>query len=294
MKAFLDFEEKSVEKAVQKACAELNISSEKLKYDIISYGSSGIFGLVGVKKALIRVAVPESLRQQVKPGKFEKEIKETPHAKGGDPSRQKEVTALVNDAFGEIEEPEPDLTDIEADSDEAEEEAGAVEPPDLEAGIHIATDFMQKIINILSAEVAVTTENDHKQGRVYVKGKDSGILIGKKGQTLEAIQYLIDKVVNKQCGKGTQIFVDVEGYVESREAELRELAKRMADKAQRTGKPATISRMNVQERRVVHLALKDNSAVRTQSIGDGYYRKLVIFPKKRSLKKGAKGAPVSK
>ena len=65
MKAFLDFEEKSVEKAVQKACAELNISKEKLKYDIISYGSSGIFGLVGAKKALIRVSVPEDSAAQV-------------------------------------------------------------------------------------------------------------------------------------------------------------------------------------------------------------------------------------
>ena len=65
---------------------------------------------------------------------------------------------------------------------------------------------------------------------ILIQGKDSGFLIGKKGQTLEAIQYLVDKAVNKQCGKGVQIFIDVEGYIESRKAELNELAKRLAEK----------------------------------------------------------------
>jgi spoIIIJ-associated protein len=300
MKAFLDFEEKSVEKAVQKACAELSISKEKLKYDIISYGSSGIFGLVGAKKALIRVSVPEDVHHKSKSDSSGMKNKDN-FSSDGDLSHRKAVTALVDEAFGEISEPD-DESDLEAelnldagdaDSDRDEEENATAEPGDVAAGLSVAREFLQKIIEILSVDVLVADAQDQNQRHIMIQGKDSGFLIGKKGQTLEAIQYLVDKVVNKQCGKGVQVFIDVEGYIESRKAELHELANRLADKAQKTGKPSTISRMNAQERRIVHLALKTNKAVRTQSIGDGYYRKLIIFPKKKPPKKKAKEAPVS-
>ncbi len=300
MKAFLDFEEKSVEKAVEKACAELKISKDKLKYDIISYGSSGIFGLVGAKKALIRVSVPEDPHHKNKSGESEKENKATERSDLSDPSHRKAVTALVNEAFGEIsqseDESETEDLDVEAeekDSDLDAEATGTAEPGDVAAGLQVVKEFLQKIIDILSVDVTVSEGQEQNHGHMLIQGKDSGFLIGKKGQTLEAIQYLADKVVNKQCGKGVQIFIDVEGYIESRKAELNELARRLADKAQKTGKPSSISRMNAQERRIVHLALKNNKAVRTQSIGDGYYRKLIIFPKKKSSRKKAKESPVS-
>jgi spoIIIJ-associated protein len=300
MKAFLDFEEKSVEKAVEKACAELKISKDKLKYDIISYGSSGIFGLVGAKKALIRVFVPEDLHHKNKSGESEKENKATERSDLSDPSHRKAVTALVNEAFGEIsqseDESETEDLDVEAeekDSDLDAEAVGTAEPGDVAAGLQVVKEFLRKIIDILSVDVTVSEGQEQNHGHMFIQGKDSGFLIGKKGQTLEAIQYLADKVVNKQCGKGVQIFIDVEGYIESRKAELNELARRLADKAQKTGKPSSISRMNAQERRIVHLALKNNKAVRTQSIGDGYYRKLIIFPKKKSSRKKAKESPVS-
>jgi spoIIIJ-associated protein len=301
MKAFLDFEEKSVEKAVQKACADLNISKEKLKYDIISYGSSGIFGLVGAKKALIRVSVPESLHHKLKSEHSAKAKEEKDFSESGDPSHRKAVTALVDEAFGETSEPDddgeatPDLDDQTegVDSEEDVEENGATAPGDMEAGLQIAKEFLQKIIEILSVDVAVAESKELDRRHILIQGKDSGFLIGKKGQTLEAIQYLADKVIHKQCGKGVQVFIDVEGYIESRKTELNELAQRLAEKTQKTGKPSTISRMNAQERRIVHLALKNNKAVRTQSIGDGYYRKLIIFPKKKPSKKKVKESPAS-
>ena len=303
MKAFLDFEEKSVEKAVQKACAELNITKEKLKYDIISYGSSGIFGLVGAKKALIRVSVPEDQQHKLKSDHRENGSPVSGISGNGDSSHRMAVTALVNEAFGDLneteEETEPDSeTDAYPEAEDASidpdlEENGASEPGDVAAGRVIAREFLQKIIEILSVDVVVSEGQDQNERHILIQGKDSGFLIGKKGQTLEAIQYLADKVVNKQCGKGVQIVIDVEGYIESRKAELNELAKRLAEKAQKTGKPSTISRMNAQERRIVHLALKNNKAVRTQSIGDGYYRKLIIFPKKKPSKKKPKEPPVS-
>jgi spoIIIJ-associated protein len=115
-----------------------------------------------------------------------------------------------------------------------------------------------------------------------VAGGNAGVLIGKKGQTLEAIQSLVDKIVNKHHNHNGKIRVqvDVEGYLATRELNLEKLALRLADKAKRIRKPISLGRMNGYDRRIVHMALKDDLEVETKSRGDGYLRKLVIFPKK--------------
>ena len=112
------------------------------------------------------------------------------------------------------------------------------------------------------------------------------MLIGKKGQTLEAMQSLVEKIVNKQNnsnnGDKIRIQVDVEGYLETRKINLEKLARRMAVKSKRTSKPISLGQMSAYDRRIVHMALKDDSGVRTQSRGEGYLRKVVIFPKKNN------------
>lgn len=302
MRSFSDFEGKSVEKALQQACDEMNVPREKLKYDIISHGSSGIFGLVGTKKALIRVFTePDTSGDQATSERSEddvsrKEFKST----SGHPNKNT-ISALVDEAFGEVKAPEKKevpakkkaLKEVPAKKEvSVKKEAPAKKeapkekkPATSEAAITVARELAQKIFDTLSMEVEMTVVNDSDQAWIKVKGAEPGILIGKRGQTLEAMQYLVDKVVNKQCGKGNRVIIDVEGYIESRKAELKELASRLAKKASRTGKPSTMSRMNAHDRRVVHIALKSNRLVRTQSVGEGYYRKLIIFPKKKASKK---------
>jgi len=108
------------------------------------------------------------------------------------------------------------------------------------------------------------------------------VLIGKRGQTLDAIQYLVEKIVNKHSQKRLRLQVDVEGYLESRKKNLEDLAFRLAQKAQKNRKPMTIGQLKPQERRVVHLALKDYPDVRTQSVGEGFIRKLMIIPQKKA------------
>jgi len=124
-------------------------------------------------------------------------------------------------------------------------------------------------------------------GRIQydIKGDDAAILIGKRGQTLEAIQYLIEKIVNRNHKNRIRVKVDIEGYLENRRNSLRQLAVRMAKKAKRTGKPESVGQMNAHDRRIVHLALKNDNDIRTQSMGEGFYRKLVIFPKKNASRK---------
>ena len=339
MKSFLDFEEKNVEKAVQKACADLNVKRDKLKYDIISHGSSGIFGLVGAKKALIRVFVPDL--QDVAAGAATGISGQDDEHLNADISQSEKdtVSALVDEAFGEVKKPavspaKPKKPVKPAKSVEAKKTEKAKQPaknkkPALgktknkkqvkiektekvltpeensapapaptpasapeaspernnEAAIAVALDLGKEIFKTMSIDAEMSVKNGSDQCWINVKVGEPGILIGKRGQTLEAIQYLVDKVVNKQCGKGNRIIFDVEGYVESRKTELKDLASRLASKAVKTGKPSTMTRMNAHDRRIVHVTLKKNRSVRTQSVGDGYYRKLIIFPKKKAQKK---------
>jgi spoIIIJ-associated protein len=99
------------------------------------------------------------------------------------------------------------------------------------------------------------------------------------------MQYIVEKIVNKKRKDRIGIQVDVEGYLEKRRINLEKTAFRLSEKVKRTGKPATIGQMNSHDRRIVHIALKDDNMVRTQSVGEGILRKLVIFPKKNSSRK---------
>ncbi len=348
MKSFLDFEEKNVEKAVQKACADLNVTREKLKYDIISHGSSGIFGLVGTKKALIRVFVPDLPNGNSVSGASD--IAAHGEISPGSDITQSEketVNALVDEAFGVVKKPvaapvkpkaskapekseqvkKPDKTkkseqpkkpdkikkpvsekkekpvkvakkekivkseDKSKELPATEADGDGLQAENNEAAIAVAQDLGREIFKTMSIDAEMTVKNGSDYCWINVKVEEPGILIGKRGQTLEAIQYLVDKVVNKQCGKGNRIIFDVEGYVESRKTELKDLASRLATKAIKSGKPSTMTRMNAHDRRIVHVTLKRNRSVRTQSVGDGYYRKLIIFPKNKSQKKTNKPKP---
>lgn len=244
MSQVIEFIGKNVDQALKKASNELNMPIERLRYDVVSYGSSGIFGLVGTKKAKIRIknALEATTNNDAK-------------AKARD---------LVKDAFQLEDEP-------------AEQ--------DLEPSIVIGTQALQRILDFITTDTKIDAELGSQRILFKVEGGNSGLLIGKRGQTLEAIQYLVEKIVNKQTRQRIRVLVDVEGYLKTRKSNLQKLATKLAEKAKRTQKPVTIGQMNAYDRRTVHLHLKSNNAVRTQSVGEGYYRKLIVFPKKRRRNK---------
>ena len=307
MSSCLEFEGKAVENAVQKASEELNIPKDKLKYNVVSHGSSGIFGLVGVKKAKICVFLPEAVEEE-KDESEEKEQKERSERnrprrrKNMDEPAAKSVSSLVKEAFNDSEdipvsdtrdkatEDVPD-SDAEDDSDDTFAKAPRPAPKpyvpvDLShKSVVMGKEALQRIVDFITSEARIEVKNGEDRLEFNVEGGDTGVLIGKRGQTLEAIQYLIEKVVNKHSEERIRIQVDVEGYLLTRKANLESLARRLADKARNSGKPSTLGQMNAHDRRIVHLALKDDSDVRTQSMGDGFYRKLVIFPKRKNFRR---------
>jgi spoIIIJ-associated protein len=253
----LEFEAKNVDKAVKNACDELNIPSDDIDYEVLSRGSSGIFGLTRAKKARIRVTLPEKTSEILLDK--DPELPDDPVLEAQIPT----VTPLVDD--GDSSEPQY--------ADDPEEN-----PVDLAQAV------LQRIIDAITSDASIAVEKTNDRILLNVAGGNAGALIGKKGQTLEAIQSLVDKIVNKSRNRHDRIRiqVDIEGYLATRRLNLEKLAMRLADKSKKIRKPISLGQMNGYDRRIVHLALKDDPEVQTKSRGEGYMRKLVIFPKKNS------------
>ena len=272
MNQFVEFEGKNIDQALARASDELGTPVERLEYDVVSYGSSGIFGLVGAKKAKIRVkskelmGIAKDTRQQAR-------------------DLVKDAFQLEDDNSNSENAPEAensDLSDENKTPEPVEQDAGPpkISDADMEKIIATGREAVRRMVDFITEDSQIEVETTGQRILFKVEGGNSGMLIGKRGQTLEAIQYLVEKIVNKQNEQRVRVLIDVEGYLKTRKTNLQKLASKMADKAQKTKKPVTIGQMNAYDRRTVHLHLKNNSGVRTQSVGEGYYRKLIIFPKK--------------
>ena len=263
----LEFKGKNVEKALEKASAKLKIPKNKLKYDILSYGSSGIFGLAGSKKARIRVNV----------------VNETKTVESDAATLTENRTEIEPTVAENVQETPADDAGITLDDESAQPESNHLQQDPLEIGRSV----LQRIIDAITSDAHIQVQNESDRIQYNVAGGNPAILIGKRGQTLEAIQSLVEKVVNKHRidDNRIRVQVDVEGYLETRKENLEQLAHRLAEKAQRIRKPISMGQMSAHDRRIVHLALEDNPNINTRSRGDGYLRKLVIFPERNSARK---------
>jgi len=250
MPHYLEFDGMSVEKAIETACKDLKISKDNLKYDIVSYGSSGIFGLVGVKKARIKVTV-----HNLKTGNIKNEENK---------ASQNEFSPAVNEEV-----------DIKPKRVKSADEK--IKNKSVESGL----EALNKIINTISDEAVINVSAEEKDIFFDVESETPSIIIGKRGQTLEAIQYLIEKIVNKNNDEKLNIKVDVGGYLNNRHEKLKKLAEKIAEKSKANGKPMSLGQMNANDRRIIHLCLKHDNNVKTHSVGEGFIKKLVIYPRKK-------------
>ena len=253
----LKFEGKNIEKAVKKASEELNLAVDEIRYEILSRGSTGIFGLAGAKKAKILVHMPQN-PEKVVAGVETEGLKAEISIEG----RISEDTSLL---------PE-DLNSRQLHSFD-------------ENPLELGRQVLQRIVNSITTDAEIAVEKNSDRIFLNVAGGNAALLIGKKGQTLEAIQSIVEKIINKHNNGDHKIRVqvDVEGYLETRKANLERLAVRLAEKSKRISKPISLGQMRAYDRRIVHMALKSDPDVRTKSRGEGNLRKLVIFPKKSSV-----------
>jgi spoIIIJ-associated protein len=143
-----------------------------------------------------------------------------------------------------------------------------------------AEDVVKTILKMLDLSGEIEKETLEGQYKFNIVGGDLGLLIGRRGQTLEAMQFLTNLIVNKDCKEKTKIILDVEGYRARREKSLQDLARRLAEKAKQDKKNVVLEPMMPNERRIIHLTLQDNPHVSTFSQGEEPLRKVVISPKK--------------
>ncbi|MBR5474423.1 MAG: protein jag [Lachnospiraceae bacterium] len=210
MKEFMEFSAKTLDDAITEALVKLETTSDKLEYEVIEKGSTGILGIFNAKPAVIRARKKFSL------------------------------------------------------ADAAEEFlSGVFEAMELEAEIHVNVNEEEKLVE------------------VEVSGDDMGVLIGKRGQTLDSLQYLTSLVVNKETDEYYRVKVDTENYRARRQETLEKLAKNIAAKVKRTRRSVSLEPMNPYERRVIHSTLQNDRYVVTRSDGEEPYRHVVISLKRR-------------
>lgn len=143
-----------------------------------------------------------------------------------------------------------------------------------------AEEVLRDILKMIDLTAEIEKENEEGGYRFNIVGGDLGLLIGRRGQTLESLQFLINLIANKNNKEKTKIILDVEGYRSRREKSLQDLAKRLAEKAKQEKKNVVLEPMMSNERRIIHLTLQDDPAVSTFSQGEEPLRKVVIAPKK--------------
>lgn len=306
MKKYMEFSAKTVDEAITKALLELGISSDRLEYEVVEKGSSGILGMF-VKPAVIRVAKPEQdedeflLNPTAKSEKKEepkeasvkekktvvKEItkespRETPKeplsgSKSPRPEKKPRAKESVREFSKEkpgdmLKEEKPVVKNIRRKED--------LEPAMAELLTRVEN-FLQEMFRAMQMEVKIETgfDEDEKTIVVDLNGEEMGVLIGKRGQTLDSIQYLTSLVVNKGEEEYIRVKVDTENYRERRRETLEVLAKNISYKVKRTRRPVSLEPMNPYERRVIHAALQNDKYVVTRSEGVEPYRHIVISPR---------------
>ena len=160
-----------------------------------------------------------------------------------------------------------------------------------DANAAVAKHFLNDIFDAMGLDVAVNAKTGDESLDVFMEGSRMGLVIGKHGDTLDALQYLTSLVVNRESDERVRVILDTENYREKRQAALLQLSSRLADKVSRTGKKHTLEPMNPYERRIIHSSLQANEDVTTFSIGEEPYRKVVIAPKNYTPRTSAPQRP---
>ena len=266
---------KTVDDAITEALIQLGVTSDRLEYEVIEKGSAGFLG-IGMKQAVIEARrKPEPKEEKVEEPVVEEPVKAEP---------KKVETVQPQKAAAEKKADEPQKAAFEkAVEKEVKEEVKKetklveVQPQTIEA----VEDFLKNTMKAMDMEVELKTEIDQDGALcVDMSGEHMGILIGKRGQTLDSLQYLANRVANKHQEGYVRVKLDTENYRARREETLRHLAKNIAHKVKRDRRPVALEPMNPYERRIIHSALQSDPYVMTHSEGEEPFRKVVITLKK--------------
>ncbi len=258
-KATLEVIAPTVEEALAKGLAELGLPAEAVSMEVLDAGSKGFLGLGG-RQVRIRLTV-KGLEEEPAPAKMEKPA---PRPQAAKPRPKPEPK------------PEP----------RAETQPGlnAGSPAEQDPAAKLAEETLALLLEKMKVRASVSAQRDNSDSDravilVDVRGDDLEVLIGRRAETLNALQYVTSLIVGKQLEQWVQVTVDVEGYRNRRERQLRQMARRMAEQAVRSGRQQTLEPMPAAERRIIHIELRNNPQVETRSVGEEPTRKVTIVPK---------------
>ena len=242
---------KTVEDALTEASIELGLASTEIDYEVIEKGSAGFLG-IGAKQAVI-TAWKKVEEKPKKEKKTEKKVEEKPVAV----KEENEVIEVSEEV--EVAEKEEKLAEVEPQTKEACEK------------------FLKDVLKSMDMEVTLTSEIDEDGAfSITMEGENMGILIGKRGQTLDSLQYLTNRVANKMQEGYVRVKLDTENYRQRRKETLENLAKNIAHKVKRTKRAVSLEPMNPYERRIIHSALQGDKYISTHSEGEEPYRRVVV------------------
>ena len=242
---------KTVEDALTEASIELGLASTEIDYEVIEKGSAGFLG-IGAKQAVI-TAWKKVEEKQKKPEKKIEKVQEKVEEKPVEVQEVKE--------------------EVEVSENEKEEKLAEVEPQTKEA----CEKFLKDVLKSMDMEVTLTSEIDEDGALgITMEGENMGILIGKRGQTLDSLQYLTNRVANKMQSGYVRVKLDTENYRARRKETLENLAKNIAHKVKRTKRAVSLEPMNPYERRIIHSSLQGDKYISTHSEGEEPYRRVVV------------------
>jgi spoIIIJ-associated protein len=332
MSEFRTFSGKTVDEAMEEACRQLGEAREKLEIEIMSGGSSGIFGLVGKKKAQVRARLREEINllgdlSPAEPKPAAPRPERAPRPAKSAPAKPAPVKAEAKPIPAKAEakpapapapQPEPvcepaprpvpvamdetDIPDLDTLADDEEFDDIPVGPapsreiqpreerqsapqtppqplgPELEALVREVMDIM--LDGILGQIPDFEISGNAERVTVLIRDEEnSGLLIGREGQTLAAIQYLVNRMVIRRHGDPVKVQINTGEYRERQDDNLRKMAIFLADKAKSLGRPQSTKPLSSYHRRVVHLALQEDEGISTRSKGDGPLKRVLIVPR---------------
>ena len=292
MKGSIRVSAKTLDDAITEALIQLGVTSDRLEYNVIEKGSAGFLG-IGMKQAVIEAWKKEDKEEEEFLKAVEETIRENPvkeyfakedNVKEDDvKEHQAEEAAKKEEA---VREEKTEKEEASANAKEEKSEPVSVKEKELLAKVEDETiryveQFVKDTLKAMDMDVEITSSID-KDGALYVdmKGENMGILIGKRGQTLDSLQYLANRVANKHQSGYVRVKLDTENYRARREETLKHLAKNIAHKVKRNRRPVILEPMNPYERRIIHSTLQSDPYVTTHSEGEEPYRKVVV-PLKR-------------
>lgn len=287
MKGSIRVSAKTLDDAITEALIQLGVTSDRLEYEVIEKGSAGFLG-IGAKQAVIEAWRKEEKKEEIlkeaepvveeKPEKKEEKAEERKPEKEKPARHDKKRKEKKDSAKPAKEKAEKKAPETEEEVPEKEKQVLAkVEDQTIQA----VEQFIKDTLKAMDMEVEITTSIDEDGALcVDMKGEHMGILIGKRGQTLDSLQYLANRVANKHQDGYVRVKLDTENYRERREETLNHLAKNIAHKVKRNRRPVILEPMNPYERRIIHSALQSDPYVTTHSEGEEPYRKVVVTLKR--------------